>query len=219
MIFFVPGYDEATRANLAVARLFPDSGGLTLLADGATREALLGALNDGQHPLFTMTHGKPGHIHGQDGDVVLSVDSEELSLLRARAVYAFACHTATRLGAVAARAGAVWWGYTGAIQCPDDAQGLLSLDLFVQVFDYIRRSFPEARTAEERARVLRCIADLCEQAQSVVDERALAEPDLDVTAAYYCLLHIWDRLRIWAPDEDAPQQHPRAQPPSLFLST
>lgn len=214
MILFVPSYDAATGANLAVARALPADGVRALLCEEATRDALLGALQEAERPLFAMAHGRPQFLRGQDGQVAL--DGKDLAALGARPVYAFACHTATRLGEQAAQSGAIWWGYTGAIQCPEDAAALLPI--FVRIFSYIREAFPGARDRAERERVLLRIAELCREAEQEVDELTLADATLDVSAAYYCLLHIWDRLRVWAQELDAPQQHPQAQPPSLFHS-
>ncbi|MCC6553198.1 MAG: hypothetical protein IT372_09285 [Polyangiaceae bacterium] len=59
---------------------------------------------------------------------------------------------------------------------------------------------------------------MVEGSQGVVDEHALRDPDADVWAAYHCLLHVWDRLRIWPAGATDPEAHPRARPPSLFLA-
>lgn len=216
MILFVPAYDDATSANLEVARHLSDSFPHALLADEATRESLLDALGD-RRALFAMTHGQPDHLRGQNGSIALSDAHEDMALLGNRAVFAFACHTANRLGAAAARAGATWWGYTGPIQCPDTGSGAIPVALFARIFEFIRDIFPGAGDHAEREAALEQIANLCEQAQEDVDERAIRNPDLDVFSAYLCLLHLWDRLRIWAPNEEGPLQHPRAHPPPLFL--
>jgi hypothetical protein len=61
------------------------------------------------------------------------------------------------------------------------------------------------------------LSRLCEEGQELVDALAAANPDLDSAPACYCLLHIWERLRIWAPGMEQPQQHPFSKPPSLFM--
>jgi hypothetical protein len=135
VILFVPAYDATTYANLIVARrleaLLPTHS-LSYLAEAATREALLSALDQTLLPVFIMTHGRPELLRGQAGTLALGTDPQDLRRLGSRSIYAFACHTANQLGEQAARAGASWWGYTGAIQCPDDAMGLLPIDILCE---------------------------------------------------------------------------------------
>lgn len=212
MILFVPGYDAATLSNLAVAESLPSVDCISLLADQATQEALFDALAHSDRPVFSMSHGGPDQLRAQHGGTALGI--ADLERIGRRSIYAFACHTATRLGEHAAKVGATWWGYTGTIQCPDDSAPFRHL--FVQIFDYIRTAFTPAETATDRLAVLLRLAQMCEDAQSEVDRLALDNPNLDVTPAFYCLLHIWDRLRIWGPEAAEPERHPSAQPPSLF---
>lgn len=215
MIVFVPGYDPATNANLAVARALITAYDLALLAGQATRANLVEALRTRTaEALFSMSHGRPDHLCAQGGDAALT--AQDVASTGRRSVYAFACHTANRLGADMSRNGATWWGYTGAIQCPEDAASFQPL--FVELFRFIREAFAAASTAVDRREMLEEIARRCEAAQDVVDEHALRDPDLDVWAAYHCLLHVWDRLRIWPPGAIHPEAHPRAQPPSLFFA-
>lgn len=215
MIVFVPGYDPATNANLAVARDVIVSGDVALLAQQATRTNLLTAfVSRDTAALFSMSHGRPGHICAQGGEVALT--ATDAALTGRRPVYVFACHTASRLGSEMSAGGATWWGYTGAIQCPEEAGAFRAL--FVALFGFIRAAFAGAVTADQRRAVLEEIARKCEEAQAVVDEHAFRDPDLDVWPAYHCLLHIWDRLRIWPPGAVSPEAHPGAQPPSLFLA-
>jgi hypothetical protein len=215
MIIFAPGYDPATRANLAVARELVSGEDLALLGGEATRSKLLDSLraNEGR-PLFSMSHGKSAHFCGQGGEPALC--SQDAGAVGPRAVYIFACHTASRLGYEMCQVGVTWWGYTGAIQCPEDAGGFRGL--FVDLFGYIRGAFGRASSAAERRAVIEEVARRCEAAQELVDEGALGDPDLDVMSAYHCLLHLWDRLRVWPPYAAEPERHERAQPPSLFLA-
>lgn len=164
--------------------------------------------------LFSMSHGRPDHLCAQGGDAALS--ALDAAATGGRSVYAFACHTASRLGAEMSRSGVTWWGYTGAIQCPEDAAPFRLL--FVELFRFIREAFVAAPTIAQRRAALEEIARRCEEAQGVVDEHALRDPEVDVWAAYHCLLHVWDRLRVWPPGATEPEAHGRARPPSLFFA-
>ncbi len=215
MIVFVPGYDLATNANLAVARDLISAQDLGLLAEQATRTNLVEALRARVvEALFSMSHGRPDHLCAQGRDAALT--ALDASAMAPRSVYAFACHTASRLGSEMSRSGVTWWGYTGAIQCPEDAEPFRLL--FVELFRFIGEAFVATSTIAERRAVLEEIARRCEEAQGVVDEHALRDPDLDVWAAYHCLLHVWDRLRVWPPGAIQPEAHVRARPPSLFFA-
>jgi hypothetical protein len=215
VIVFVPGYDPATKANLAVARDLISAEDLALLAEQATRENLLAALHSrAADALFSMSHGRPDHVCAQGGEAALTV--RDAGATGRRSVYAFACHTASRLGSDMSQRGATWWGYTGSIQCPEDAVSFRSL--FVELFRFIQEAFVAASTEVERRAVLEELARRCEEAQSVVDEHAIRDPDLDVWTAYHCLLHVWDRLRVWSPGASLPEAHVRAKPPSLFFA-
>jgi excisionase family DNA binding protein len=145
--------------------------------------------------LFSMSHGRPDKLCAHGGDAALT--ALDAVVMGHRSVYAFACHTASQLGFEMSRNGVTWWGYTGAIQCPDDSAPFRIL--FVQLFQFIREVFVAASTATQRLAAFEEIARRCEAAQAVVDEHALRDPDLDVWSAYHCLLHVWDRLRIWSP--------------------
>jgi hypothetical protein len=215
VIIFVPGYDPATNANLAVARELVSAQDIALLAEEATRENLLVALRTRTaDALFSMSHGRPDHVCAQGGEVALTV--RDAVATSPRSMYVFACHTASRLGSGMSQSGTTWWGYTGAIQCPEDAVSFRPL--FVELFRFIRESFVAASTQVERRAVLEEIARRCEEAQGIVDEHAIRDPDVDVWTAYHCLLHLWDRLRVWCPGASHPEAHPRANPPSLFFT-
>lgn len=212
MIFFVPGYDPATEANLAVVeRLLPQVC-RPLLRDRATREALLASLEDMETPLFAMAHGRRDILFGQGHTHGLTED--DFPSLGWRTVFAYACHTAGGLGPSMARGGAVWWGYTGAVTAPEASPSLL--DLFVRIFSFIRDEFALSRSPEAREAVLLRLADLCHQAEMEIDDLYEEDPELDAGSAYLCLLHIWQRLRVWGPESQIPLMHPDAPPPALF---
>ncbi len=212
MIFFVPGYDPATEANLAVAERVSSPASYSLFGARATREALLSVLSRETVPLFAMSHGRHNVLLGQQDEVALTGD--DVPALGTRPVFAYACHTAGALGETAAKAGSAWWGYTGAVTAPEASEEFLPV--FVAIFSYIRDAFPEVLFPGELEAVLLRIADLCHEAEHQVDGLAEKDPDLDAGSAHLCLLHIWQRLRVWMPSLDSPRSHPLAPSPDLF---
>ena len=208
MIVFVPAYDDATRANLAVISKMSLVGCQILLSTDATRVELLSRLALADTAVFAMTHGKPHRLadHNQED----ALGSSDIPHIGVRSLFVFACWTAGELGAAAARKGATWWGYTGPIAPP--APDGHYLDWFVHVFGLIRERFAVAFTADDRFRLMSEIADLCKRYTSMLDEEG-EHASLD---AYLSLLHIWQRLRVWVPGADEPEQHPEAPPPSIL---
>ena len=61
------------------------------------------------------------------------------------------------------------------------------------------------------------IAEMCQEAEQMVDGWMETGMDLDAFSAYHCLLHIWDRLRVWEQGQTLPMMHPHAAPPALLL--
>lgn len=213
MIFFVPGYDPATESNLAVAeRILPEDC-RPLLKEHASRENLVAALAREEIPLFAMAHGVREALLGHGHERAFS--EKDIIVLGRRSVFAYACHTAGTLGREAARGGAIWWGYTGAIQCPDSSAAFLPV--FVGVFSRIRDAFSRARSFEDCRAVLLLIGNFYDETVSEVGDLMLDNPDLDTTEANYCLTHLWQRLRVWWPGEELPLKHPAAPDPILFL--
>jgi len=211
MILFVPGYDPATEANLAIAVRLVESH-LAILREGATREALLRALDRPGDPLFAMAHGRSGRLLAQGGKTALS--HTDMAAFADRSIFAFACHTAAELGRAAAQAGGAWWGYTGAITSPDVSEKLLPL--LTEVFAYLLGIFAISGSTAARRAVLIQLKERCQSVESRIDDLLESDPDLDAGTAYLCLLHLWDRLRIWEERSDEPLQHPEARPPLLF---
>lgn len=208
MIVFVPAYDEPTRANAAVAQYITPSHADMLLAEGASATALHERLASAPvTPLLALAHGRPDALLGQHGSVALG--ESHVTLVAARQVFAFACHTAEILAPAGARAGAYWWGYEGYIASPDDKIELLPV--FAGVFAFIRDEFPRARERAACERVLHRLADLCAEACERVD--AILGPEADLHA-YLCLMHVWQRLTVHSPG-GPPVRHPHA-PPSLM---
>lgn len=216
MIIFVPAYDDSTSGNLAVAMAMrPPAGAESLLADHATH-VLLGLLSKHpRRPLFAMSHGGPRHLCGQGGAPVLDAETVADRKLCDRVMYIFACHTATELGRIAANHGATWAGYTGWISAPPVTQ--TSLEVLASVFDFVCASIPHMRDTGFRQRFLLDLEARCEQAAAALDELAAAGVGVELDA-YLCLLHVWQRLRIWSEGDQEPARHPDAPPPSLFAS-
>lgn len=213
MIFFVPGYDPATEANLALAvRILPEAS-RALLGESATRERLLTALAEEESALFTLSHGQAAAILEQGGTPALTPD--DTNVIGRRPVFAYACHTTAILGRIAARNGATWWGYVGSVTAPDVPEILLPI--IGRVFIRIRDAFATAESAGERRQLLLDIAEACHQAEVLIGELQEADPELDTLNAYYCLLHLWQRLRLWESGAAEPIQHPEAPPPTLPL--
>jgi hypothetical protein len=159
-----------------------------------------------------MSHGRRNVLLGHQDEAALT--GEDAPALGARPVFAYACQTAGALGEAAAKVGSAWWGYTGAVTAPESSPELLPV--FVAIFSYIRDAFPKALLPEELEAVLSRIAELCHEAEYQVDILVEKGWGPDAGAAYLCLLHIWQRLRVWMPGLDSPKMHPLAPPPYLF---
>ena len=237
MIFFAPAYDPATHLNLVIVRRILPSGCQALLGAEATRTALLAALEqDGEDTVFAMSHGEKERLLAQNRTTAEELDCEDLgpkekkdrlevgkttalassdtASVGRRRLFVFACHTASVLGRALTGEGAVYWGYTGAINAPAENPDLAFL--FIPIFEYIRDAWHGAGTSRERQNVLVHLATLCTKAEGSLDDLALEDEGLDVGSAYLCLLHIWDRLRIWTRGAESPEHHPSATTP-LFL--
>lgn len=212
MIFFVPAYDLSTNANLTIAKLITTSNCVTLFDKHATKQELIVALsNKSDDPLFAMSHGLPDALKAQNGEVAISPN--DVHLIGERKVYAFACHTAAELGKSAANQGTIWWGYSDTISCAIDSPALSSI--FTDIFIFIRDNFEIATSTKDRQVMLEELKKKCEKAQDEVD-RIDAEIEIsEIMEVYRTLRHIWDRLRIWMPNAQQPEQHPEVSSPSL----
>jgi hypothetical protein len=219
VILFVPGYDPQTLSNLVIAQQLAaaDMEALTpLLGTEATRAMLTSAIRNGRGALFAMSHGQQDKLLGQDGEPAIEeIDGELLAHLHHYTVFAYACHTATRLGRTASAHGATWWGYTGRLQCPvhDPPFGELFVELFQLIFD----RFWKVADATDRDSLFSDLRARCEAVARAIDDVGDAYADSDTFSAQLCALHVWDRLRIWLPGAESPEQHPDARPPALLL--
>ncbi|MEQ9357524.1 hypothetical protein [Coleofasciculus chthonoplastes] len=215
MIVFVPAYDPSTEANIAIAKLIITEDCVTFFEKKATRQELIAVLSKANLlPVFAMCHGVRNALKGHKGEVALSCDNiHDLQLLSQRTVYAFACHTATELGRSAADIGAIWWGYSDTISCAIDSSSVIPI--FTEIFIFIRDNFQRATSSQDRQRVIEQLKQMCEQAEAQVDQIDAQTEITDITEVYMTLRHIWDRLRIWVPGIQVPEQHPDASSPSL----
>jgi hypothetical protein len=125
-----------------------------------------------------------------------------------RILFVFACLTAGELGPAAAESGATWWGYTGAISAPSHDES--TVDVFVEIFEMIADRFAKTSTPAERSRLIQDVADRCIHFAERLGDDAPAD-------AYLCLLHLWQRLRVWVPDAGEPECHPLAPPPIILI--
>lgn len=146
MIIFCPAYDLSTRANLTIAQLIATSTSLDLFGDRAKRDALIEALSKTDRPLLALSHGTSEILYAQNGEIGLSTD--RIHLLARRSVYAFACHTANRLGKSAADGGSIWWGYAGWISNEIDSPDVYLI--FCKIFVFIRDNFYQNTSAQDR---------------------------------------------------------------------
>lgn len=193
MIIFVPAYDEATRANLAVAQeLQAPHTAHCLLGHGAQRAALLRTLLAYGDPLFAMSHGKPDHLCAPDNTPALT--TTDAAALGQRAVFAFACHTAASLGRTLAASGVTWWGYIKEVTAPDSSDSLRPL--FVDIFRYIYETFASSNSSTARSNIITHIKQLCDSASFRIDQLAEADLTLDVFEAFQSLRDIWQLLRV-----------------------
>jgi len=157
-------------------------------------------------PVFAMSHGGAHRLSAQNGALALEVS--DASTVGKRFLFVFACLTAGELGPAAAESGATWWGYTGAISAPSHDEP--TIDVFVGIFEMIADRFAKASTTADRLRLIEDVAERCIHFSNALGDTAPAD-------AYLCLLHLWQRLRVWVPDSADPERHPLAPPPIIML--
>jgi hypothetical protein len=205
MILFVTDYDDATRSNRLIAEPLRDNFEEVLIGEDATRAALHSMLTGNQKPLFAMSHGRPDRMNDQDRNP--AIHSGDILLASRRAVFAFACHTATTLGRKVASAGGIWWGYTGPIASPpDDPEQRLQLQ---PIFEHLMR-FVEYKNPAEVIQFLEELKDYCEEAAKKVG------PNGKVFDAHLCIHHALDKLRVWLPTEQDALHHPAVTSGFIF---
>ena len=216
MIVFVPEYDEATRANLLIAnRLILPTDSIILVDNLATRRNFVETITANlKRPIFVMSHGSEEAIYcGLDLDNT-ALSQNELAGLVDTCIFVFACHTASSLGKKMATSRNVWWGYTGAIAAPGVADDEVQ-QIFANIFSYILNQFHRVEDVNQASNVIQRIKELCDEANYILDEHDGGLENLD---ARYCLIHLWDRLRIWFGRLVVPEllKHPAATSPILI---
>jgi len=210
MILFAPAYDPATRSNHLMALRFEERASLALMQEDATRIRLLLALQASTDALVAFTHGTNDGFKGQHGEMAL-VSTDGASLQGRRALV-YACHTGTNFGRMMAFAGSAWWGYTGTIVAPPDH--VSEADIVAPVFDHLVTAFLNSQTPGSVSNVFDTLRSRCAEAAERLDARFETGEAVDMET-YYCLLHVWDRLRIWLPGIGEPLHHPECS--TLFV--
>ena len=211
VILFVPAYDDSTTANLGVARHIKTGADHRLFADDATTAALAELLRGTAAPIFAMSHGRPDHLCAQHGEAAIHAD--DCLSLAGRQSYVYACHTANELGRAVADAGGVWWGYTGAVSAPpihpEAAQEVARL------FRLLKENVFDTPSKDIRLALMLELRRLCDEVSEALDQ--IDFPDFcDQMSAHSCVLHVWDRLRVWCRLNNGPERHPDSQDPVLF---
>jgi hypothetical protein len=206
VILFAPAYDEPTRCTHLLALEFERNATQPLLGAAANRANLHGALAYSDDPVVAFAHGSEDHLRGYHGEPVLTV--EDARTMSAKAVLAFACHTGTKLGGAMSRTGNAWWGYSGAIAAPPESA--TESGLIVPVFEFLIEGFLRLRDDVPMPEFFDRLNKRCERASHQFDELFDSGEYVD-PGTYLCLLHIWDRLRVWSPGAGRPVYHPRCQ--------
>lgn len=213
MIIFATCYDSPTCANYSIAVELKCDDCTKLFIKKATQDNLLTELSSCRtKPLFAMGHGKPNKLNDQNRQPAMS--DNDVAWFTHRLSFIFACHTATKLGQSIAKAGGIWWGYTGAIDAPPSDS--IYLRVFLPIFQYIIANFPRSSSNERSCQIfLEELKTICDNANEELDK--LQEEGVNVdTEAYLCVLNLWDRLRIWFPGKSIPVRSPDSKSPLII---
>ena len=206
MILFAPAYDESTWCTFLLASELLPGATQPLLGPDATRSNLHQALARSDDPVVALAHGTADQLKGHHREPVLTVrDARSMS---ARAVLAYACHTGTQLGHTMSRTGNTWWGYSGAIAAPPEEA--TESGLITPVFRFLVDSFLHFKSEIPHPEFFTRLKTLCERAVHHFDDLAESGEYVDA-GTYLCLLHVWDRLRVWNPGAIRPAYHPNCQ--------
>jgi hypothetical protein len=210
MIFFIPAYDEATRTNLEVLKPILPREAVSLLAEQAIRAHLWHCLPN-HDLLFVMSHGNSDKIWGHDDKP--AVTTEDQSLFENKKIFVFACYTANELGIILKKRQNIYWCYTGAIAAPSQEPHLIAF--FRTIFKHIIDHFPNGSDVASIRALIETIKLLCHQMENEFDLLLEAGEDIDIIN-YTCLLHIWNRLRVYHFEHDDCIQHSSAQDGYIF---
>jgi len=112
------------------------------------------------------------------------------------------------------RSGNTWWGYTGLVTAPPEEA--TESGLIGPVFAFLLDGFLRMRDEVPPAGFFMSLREVCDEAANGFDERYLAGHDVEVQT-YQCLLHVWDRLRVWSAGAAEPAHHPNLQSDIFIL--
>jgi len=207
MIVFIPGYDEPTKANLAIGKQLID-GHLALVAQEATRNNLLDLLNKfRKESLFSMSHGKQDKLLDNNSEPAITIGDEYL--FSNRITYAWACHTGTNFGKRISDHDGIWWGYTGKVTAPSISEPFRQKQ--EEVFRFIQNHFDKIKTPQEIIDMINIIKCKCDEMISIFDEIILSDTE-DTMEIYSCSNHIWERLLVWHPlTNEIPLKHEKSK--------
>jgi hypothetical protein len=209
MLFFIPSYDEATKANLDVVRPILPQNCTLLLTQNATRSLLLHhlELND---TMFVMSHGNSDNIWDNNKESALGLNDTFFH----KKAFVFACFTANQLSKHWQANNNIYWGYKGSISAPS-RQIRVSL-FFSTIFKNIIENFPICENVLEIRNFIETLKTLCAQVENEIDNLYNAGEPVDVINCYTCLFHIWSRLRVCHFAHFDTIQHPEAREGDLF---
>ena len=209
MLFFIPSYDEATKANLDVVRPILPQNCTLLLTQNATRSLLLHhlELND---TMFIMSHGSSDKIWDNNKESALGLEDTFFH----KKAFVFACFTANELSKHWQANNNIYWGYTGSITAPSPQNKVVSV--FSTIFKNIIESFPTHNSVIELRDFIESLKTLCNNAENEIDTLYNAGESIDVINCYTCLFHIWSRLRVYHFAHFDTIQHPEAREGDLF---
>lgn len=143
-------------------------------------------------PLFVMTHDTSYDFFDQNDKIAINNSHHNLFLHRKS--FVFACYTANELGRELGKKG-VYWGYTGGIQAPDDTHKK-SIEIFASIFKKIIENFSHCEKDEQINEFIHELKNICDNFAYEFDE-LFENEHFDALDAHRCLIHIWNRLRVW----------------------
>lgn len=205
MILFVPAYDEATRPNLAVAKLLTGSMHQVFEAN-ATRAALWQILDYSQNmPLIAMSHGQRRFLRAQHGVAPHAIAAGDEFVLGTRHVFAWACLTSADLGIAAAKQGTTWFGFPVRIAAPPEHPRLqMMLARVLQIAVCGIGSVHDELTCRALLDQLVEYADAALMEIEVLREsKVLQDSDFD-SVVQQCFEQFQLRLEAWLPGSNSP---------------
>ena len=212
MIFFIPAYDDATRANLSVVTPIIPQNSVQLLEQNATHANLWQHLSN-DSLLFAMAHGDSDAIW-DNNEVKRALALEDNIHFIGKKAFIFACFTANELGYSLKANNSIYWGYTGSIAAPTHAE--LLTPIFTSIFQHIITFFPNCDDIQTISSSMHILKLLCNNAENEIDMLWEVNDEMDVMSSYNCLNHIWNRLRVHHFNHKQVIQHPESQIGDLF---